>query len=144
MKKHCTPIHLVASILLLAAAAARGATVTNTIAGSAFNPQNMTINVGDTVVWKNTDFLTHSVVGTGSDPMCGGVFLGNGATCSTTFNSAGSFPYVCGLHAFMTASITVNSTVNVPPSVNLTNPPSGKKFRAPASFPLIATASDSD
>jgi len=43
------------------------------------------------------------------------------------------------------APITLTVGVpNNPPSVNLTNPPAGSSFIAPASIPLAATASDSD
>ncbi len=44
----------------------------------------------------------------------------------------------------MLGSVTVNAAPNIPPSVTITNPIPGTVFTAPASFPIAATASDSD
>lgn len=75
------------------------------IAGFAFDPPDLTINVGDTVTWTNNDDTTH---GSASDTgvWSSGLF-GTGLTFSFTFNSPGSFPYHCPRHSFMTANVTV-------------------------------------
>src|SRR5437763_11920435 len=55
-----------------------------------FVPRVVSINAGDTVVWTN-GFGSHTVLGTGSDPICGGAFL----PCSHTFNTPGTYVYEC-------------------------------------------------
>src|SRR5712664_3726240 len=69
------------------------ATVTNVSYGAYFfSPNVVTIHVGDTVVWTN-GIGTHTVLGTGSDPICGGAAL----PCLHTFNTPGTYPYECDL-----------------------------------------------
>jgi plastocyanin len=68
------------------------------------------VRVADTVVWTNFDSASHTV--TSGTPQVGtGVFgsgpLGNGATFSHKFTSAGAFAYYCAFHSNMTATITV-------------------------------------
>jgi plastocyanin len=106
----------------------------------AFTPNNVSINVNDSVTWNWVGSPHTSTSDTGL--WDSGVF-GTGHVFSRTFTSAGSFPFHCTVHPFMTGSVNVQS-VNVPPSVALTNPPNGSVFAAPASFTLTATASDSD
>lgn len=63
-----------------------------------FSPNDLTIEVGDTVVWSNQGG-THTVTGTGTDPICGPDLVP--ISCSRTFDTAGDFPYICtiGSHA---------------------------------------------
>ncbi len=59
-----------------------------------FDPNFVSIHVGDTVVWTNqSTFLGHTVTGTGADPVCGPGAAGTG--CSHTFTTAGTYPYQC-------------------------------------------------
>jgi plastocyanin len=82
-----------------------------------FSPQNITINVGDTVEWI-WDSSTHSATsGTPGNP--DGLFdsgvLNSGATFSFTFLTAGAFSYFCtphGLCCGMVGSVTVNNGTN--------------------------------
>jgi amicyanin len=71
----------------------------------AFTPQDLTIHVGDTVVWTNEDPTPHSVVAKG------GAFkspkLVKGVTYSQTFGTAGTFDYVCGFHPSMAGKVVV-------------------------------------
>jgi len=84
-----------------------------------FSPQNVTINVGDTVEWI-WDCDTHSAnSGTPGNP--DGLFdsgvLNTGATFSYTFLTAGTFPFFCtphGLCCGMVGSVTVgNGTTDI-------------------------------
>ncbi|MBK8465535.1 MAG: cupredoxin domain-containing protein [Chloracidobacterium sp.] len=75
------------------------------ISGFAFSPADLTINVGDTVTWTNNDGSGHT--STSDTGVWNSEFLSQGQSFSFTFTSAGSFPYHCGLHAFMTATVTV-------------------------------------
>lgn len=75
------------------------------ISGFAFDPPNLTINVGDTVMWTNQDGAPHT--STSDTAVWNSGTLSMGQSFSFTFNSTGTFPYFCGIHSFMTASITV-------------------------------------
>ena len=110
------------------------------IVNFAFSPSTANIVVNDTVTWTwvGSPHTTTSDTGLWDS----GVF-GAGHTFSRTFTSAGTFPFHCTIHPFMTGSINVQS-VNMPPTVALTNPPNGSVFAAPAFFTLTAKASDSD
>jgi plastocyanin len=73
--------------------------------GMVFSPATITVPVGSTVTWKNNDGLAHTST---SDT---GVWdTGNiaaGASTTTTFNTAGTFPYHCTYHAAMGMKGTV-------------------------------------
>jgi plastocyanin len=73
------------------------------IEGFAFNLKDITINKGDTVVWTNLDSMAHTVTGSSFDSGN----LDKNATFKYTFNTAGTFHYVCSYHANMTGSVTV-------------------------------------
>lgn len=130
--------------------------VTNTVlVGSYFfNPTNLTINVGDTVRWSNTvaSSTFHDVRRTNTPfQWASSDLTGANPTFLLTFSNAGTFPYFCNRHVYaplpanrhpeQTGSVSVAS-VNLPPSVSLTNPPANAKFRAPANILLEVSASD--
>ncbi len=66
-----------------------------------FTPDDLTINVGDTVEWVHQSGFHTVTNGTGAaDPQAGAMFdanLGSG-TFSFTFNSSGDVPYFCRPH----------------------------------------------
>lgn len=99
--------------ILIAATAATAATIAVNIQGFAFTPQNLTINVGDTVVWTQNDATTHTVTSTASPFDLNSGNLSQTSTYSHTFNSAGSFPYRCNIHTSMTGSITVQAVTSL-------------------------------
>jgi plastocyanin len=76
-----------------------------TIEGFAFSPATVTVNVGDTVTWTNNDGTAHTATGSGFDT---GNIAG-GASDSVTFQSAGSFDYVCSIHPQMTGTVVVQA-----------------------------------
>lgn len=133
-------LSLLAIGAVVASPPARGSDANINIVNFAFSPNTATINVNDIVTWTwvGSDHTTTSYTGVWDS----GVFNA-GHTFSRMFTSAGSFPFHCTIHPFMTGTITVQS-VNVPPTVSFTNPPDRSVFAAPASFTLSATASDSD
>ena len=69
------------------------------MSGMSFSPATITVAVGTTVTWKNTDGIAHTstsdtgVWDTGNIPA--------GGSKTTTFNTAGTFPYQCTYHATM-------------------------------------------
>ncbi|MCB0402862.1 MAG: T9SS type A sorting domain-containing protein [Flavobacteriales bacterium] len=92
--------------------------VTVSVAGTAFTPANVTINVGDTVEWINTSG-THNVNGTqatyASNPENFGNSLGSGWTYSHVFTTAGVNDYRCDAHFNfgMTGTVTVQTPSSV-------------------------------
>jgi len=82
-------------------------------AGTSFTPSQITITVGDKVVWKN-DEGSHNVNGNkttfASNPESFGNNVGTGWTYEHVFNIAGIYNYQCDPHASMgmTGKITVN------------------------------------
>ncbi len=82
------------------------ATVTTiSINDFAFNPKNIEVKVGTTVSWTNDDSASHIIVGDSGGPNSS--TLATGDTYAYTFNTAGSFPYHCGIHSMMTGTVTV-------------------------------------
>ena len=97
------------------------ATVTNALGSSTpgcedtnacFIPNPVTISVGETVTWENTDNAAHTV--TSGSPADGpdGVFdssliMAGGATFSHTFDDVGTYDYFCMVHPWMQGSVIV-------------------------------------
>ena len=76
-----------------------------TVAGFAFAPSSVSINVGETVTWTNNDGAPHSVAFSGGPT---GTTMGQGQSYSRTFDAPGTFSYICGIHgASMSGSVTV-------------------------------------
>lgn len=105
---------LLAGVALAAAAPADAATVTVRIVRAGFSPNAVTINAGDTVVWRNADTTNHQVVadsGAFASPI-----LRPGATYSFTFRTAGTFRYRDALEPSERGRVVVRGP---PPSVSL-------------------------
>jgi len=76
-----------------------------TIAGFKFDTPELTVAVGSTVTWTNTDKAEHSVVAEDTSFISDN--LAQGATFEHTFDTPGTFPYICGIHSRMKGTITV-------------------------------------
>jgi len=76
-----------------------------TLTTTAYSPNPVTITRGSTVTWVNNDSTTHDQVADGGAFNTGNV--APGAQASVTFQNAGSFPYHCGVHPNMVATIVV-------------------------------------
>lgn len=74
----------------------------------AFVPQTITVKAGTTVTWVNEDAVAHSVVAD-HDTFPSSSLLDHGAHYAHTFNTAGTYPYICGVHPFMTGTVVVTS-----------------------------------
>jgi plastocyanin len=114
------------------------------VSGFTFVPPSVTIRTGDSVNWTGLEPGFHNVQ-TDSDPYCGAP-SGSLTTCIHTFNEAGTYQYYCITHrAFnMIGTVIVQAAANTPPSVTITNPPSGAVFAAPANITVQANATDQD
>jgi plastocyanin len=75
-----------------------------TVSSNKFTPSSLTINVGDEVIWTNTQG-SHNVNGQKStfpnNPVSFGNEVGSGWTYKFTFSTAGTYDYQCDPHAAM-------------------------------------------
>ena len=78
-----------------------------TIANFAFDPATVTIQVGDSVTWTNQDSAAHTA--TAGDGSFDTGNLGNGESGTVTFDTAGTFAYVCSIHPQMAGSVVVEA-----------------------------------
>jgi plastocyanin len=76
-----------------------------TIKDFAFDPGDLTIAKGTTVTWKNDDSATHRIKS--GDGSFDSKDLKNGDSFDHTFDTAGTFDYICGIHPSMKGKITV-------------------------------------
>lgn len=76
-----------------------------TLTTTAFSPNPLNIPRGTTVTWINNDTSTHDPVADGGTFDAGNIAPGNQA--GFTFQNAGTFPYHCGRHPTMVATVNV-------------------------------------
>ena len=115
------------------------------IRDSFFEPENLTIQAGDTVRWTQLGSMTHTTT-SGPNGVRDGKWdsgfmnPGSGAVFSRVFASEGSFPYFCTLHAsFMQGTIVVKPAA-ASLQVSLTSPVDGATFVEPANITVTANA----
>jgi plastocyanin len=95
-----------ASFIILAFSLSLNAQTTHNVAvtSNVFTPSQLTINVGDKVIWTNTQG-SHNVNGSkatyASNPESFGNSLGTNWTYEFTFNTAGTYDYQCDPHVGM-------------------------------------------
>lgn len=73
----------------------------------AFAPGTVTVKVGTTVTWKNSDQDPHTVTSMGSGGPLKSPTMQTNDTYKYTFTTPGKFDYLCTIHPFMTASVVV-------------------------------------
>jgi plastocyanin len=78
-----------------------------------FRPENLSITAGDTVVWTNTGDDEHTATDTGNAFHSGTMNAGD--AYQYTFDSAGTYDYVCAFHDDMTGTVTVTGSTAPPP-----------------------------
>jgi amicyanin len=79
---------------------------TVTIKNFAFDPAELKIKAGDTVVWTNKDAVSHNLVSiTGYEIIS--PTISTGGNYSHTFNAAGEYAYQCEIHPSMKGKIIV-------------------------------------
>jgi plastocyanin len=86
----------------VAKAAASGAV---TIEDFSFTPATITIDVGDSVTWRNDGPSSHTA--TAADGSFDTGLLGSGESRTISFDEAGSFSYLCQPHPFMKGTVKV-------------------------------------
>jgi plastocyanin len=113
---------LASVVALVPVDAARAATASVSEVGTAFEPAQVEISVGDRVVWTNRSNTSHSVTfdnGPDLHPTCERALLGAtvgdcqdaGESVQYTFQTAGNFPYRCKLHSNMRGVVVVSPDV---------------------------------
>jgi plastocyanin len=70
-----------------------------------FGPQTLTVSVGTTVTWTNSDDIPHTSVS--SDGVFKSKVLDTNEQFSYTFTKAGAYPYYCTIHPKMTGKVVV-------------------------------------
>jgi plastocyanin len=70
-----------------------------------YDPETVTVNVGDTVTWVNEDAPQHDVVADNGEFKSD--LFEKGQTFAFTFTQAGAYPYHCSIHPGMTGVVIV-------------------------------------
>ncbi|TMG71349.1 MAG: hypothetical protein E6H81_03905 [Chloroflexi bacterium] len=115
----------------LVASAATGAV---TIQNFSFSPTPITVRVGDTVRWTNSDPVGHT--STSDTGIWNTGTLGTGASGSFTFTTAGTFAYHCTVHPTMKGTVIVIAAATPAPS---TPPPPPPPTQPPTPAPTVRT-----
>jgi plastocyanin len=85
--------------------------------GFAFSPGSITVKVGDSVTWTNSDSASHTA--TADDASFDTGTIGNGSSKSVTFSTAGTFAYHCSIHAQMHGTVVVQGAAGgTPPATD--------------------------
>lgn len=71
-----------------------------------FKPSSLTVAAGSTVTWTNRDSFAHSVKPEGA-AFPTSPDIGPAKTFQHTFEKAGTFKYICGIHNSMTGTVVV-------------------------------------
>jgi plastocyanin len=77
------------------------------ISGFEFQPGDLTVAAGTTVTWTNDDRSPHSIQDDSDLGAEEGPDLARGDTFELTYDEPGTYPYLCGIHNYMTGTITV-------------------------------------
>jgi plastocyanin len=141
---------LVGLLAIASGALAAGTQQAVSIVDKTFTPKELTVQVGDTVVWTVTKSIgePHTVTsGTSGGADIGKVFdskltlKDNGTTFSFTFATAGSFAYFCQVHpAEMTGTITVLAPGQSAPPAASAEPAASETPGGGAEHPPVSTS----
>lgn len=73
----------------------------------AFAPAALKVKVGTKVTWTNEDTDAHTVTSQNNAGVLNSAALSTGQSYSYTFTKPGTYSYLCTIHPFMTATVTV-------------------------------------
>jgi len=96
-----------ASTIFLGVAGAQKSAQTDTVVihNFAFQPSDLTVNAGDTIVWKNEDIVSHTV--TAADGSFDSDEIKPGKSWKFVAKKTGTFEYACSPHPNMHGKLTV-------------------------------------
>jgi plastocyanin len=105
-------LFLITASIIVWALPAGAATVNVSIVDFAFSPSAVNAAMGSTVTWKNNGTVNHT--STQDSPLALWTTgpIAPGASASTTLTAAGTYPYHCAIHTFMTAKVKVPIAVS--------------------------------
>lgn len=93
-------------LLLLLGTPARTHTIE--VRGMEFHPAELTVALGDTVVWINRDVVPHTATASGPPKWdTGHLMQGDSGGGRYVTRKAGVFHYICGLHPTMRGTLIV-------------------------------------
>ena len=95
---------LLALNLAASAAAGPGASHTVTIENLQFNPQALTVQRGDRIVWVNKDLFPHTVT---ADKVFDSGSIASNASWSYVATKSGEYAYSCTFHPTMKGKLKV-------------------------------------
>ena len=100
-------IAIVSAFMLIPAGCSSPAAAENTVEmhNLQYYPASLTVSVGATVTWNNTEAAAHSV--TSDAGLFDSGLFSPGDSYTFTFNSAGTYRYRCKIQAGMTGTIFV-------------------------------------
>ena len=78
-----------------------------TMADLAYTPADAEVGAGGTVTWTNKDDAPHTVT-FDDDAVADSEELNKGDEFSATFDTAGSYSYICAIHPDMKGAVTVS------------------------------------
>ena len=84
---------------------AKGTASDTNCGDNCYMPNTVTISVGGKVTWNNVDSAAHT--STATDGSFDTSLVNAGASASNTFNTAGTYPYMCILHPWMKGTVIV-------------------------------------
>jgi plastocyanin len=96
-----------------ATASAAGAEVPVSIVSRAYQPAELIVEAGQTVIWTNRGFGPHTVTAAGGEFDSGR--LNAGESFKVTFTTPGTFAYACTIHPSMHGKISVLAPGSLPP-----------------------------
>lgn len=84
-----------------------GGVVAVDIASFSFDPETVEVAAGTTVRWTNRDRAAHTVRDDSGLGIAESGRLEQGDAFEITYADAGTYPYLCGIHQYMTATVVV-------------------------------------
>ena len=78
-----------------------------------FDPEEITIYVGDTITWTNNDGMSHTATSTSGPTSFDSGNIASGGNWSFTFTQDGTYNYKCDYHSSMTGKIIVKTNISL-------------------------------
>jgi PKD repeat protein len=79
-------------------------TIAGNLGASSYSPNPADVRVGQRVIWRNADVMTHTATGGTFDT---GFIAPGASSAPITMSTAGTLPYVCTVHPGMTGTLRV-------------------------------------
>ena len=100
------------------------------IGDSFFQPESITVEAGETVIWTNTGQFTHTVTAEGGEFDSGTISPGTSYTLQLT--TVGNYGYYCTVHGPIQSGILI---VQAAPTAATTEPPTPRQTAPPTDQP---------